>query len=68
MMRTSTGHYTDPDAWAEAAPRKEGSWWPEWVAWLAKRSAAPVPPPDVGAVTKGYAALCDAPGTYVLQA
>jgi polyhydroxyalkanoate synthase len=68
MARTGTGHYSDPDAWAEAAPRQEGSWWPEWVAWLAKRSGTPVAPPDIGAATKGYAALCDAPGTYVLQA
>jgi len=68
MTRTSTGHYVDPDAWAAAAPRKEGSWWPEWVAWLEKRSSAPVAPPEMGAATKGYAALCDAPGTYVLEA
>ena len=68
MTRTSTGHYVDPDAWAAAAPRKEGSWWREWVAWLEKRSSAPVAPPEMGAATKGYAALCDAPGTYVLEA
>jgi polyhydroxyalkanoate synthase len=67
MTRTSTGHYSDPDAWAAAAPRKEGSWWPEWVAWLEKRSRTPVPTPAMGAPSKGYAALCDAPGTYVLQ-
>jgi polyhydroxyalkanoate synthase len=68
MTRTSTGHYANPDAWAAVAPRKEGSWWPEWVAWLEKRSVAPVTPPGIGAATKGYAALCDAPGNYVLQA
>jgi polyhydroxyalkanoate synthase subunit PhaC len=67
MTRTSAGHYADPDAWAAAAPRKEGSWWPEWTAWLEKRSGAPVKPPDIGAAAKGLAALCDAPGTYVLQ-
>jgi polyhydroxyalkanoate synthase len=67
MTRTSPGHYADPDAWAAAAPRKQGSWWPEWAAWLQKRSGAPVTPPGMGAATKGYAALCDAPGTYVLQ-
>jgi poly[(R)-3-hydroxyalkanoate] polymerase subunit PhaC len=67
MTRTSTDHYSDPDAWAAAAARKEGSWWPEWVAWLEKRSGVPVPPPRMGAA-KGYAPLCDAPGTYVLEA
>jgi len=68
MTRTSTDLYTDPDAWAAAAPRKEGSWWSEWVAWLEQRSGAASMPPSVGAPANGYAALCDAPGTYVLQA
>jgi polyhydroxyalkanoate synthase len=68
MTRTSAGHYADPDAWAAAAPRKEGSWWPEWAAWLEQRSDAPVAPPGMGAATEGYAAICDAPGTYVLEA
>jgi polyhydroxyalkanoate synthase subunit PhaC len=67
MTRTSADRYSDPDAWVMAAPRKEGSWWPEWVAWLEKRSGAYVPLPTIGDVMNGYAALCDAPGTYVLQ-
>jgi polyhydroxyalkanoate synthase len=67
MTRTTAGHYLDPDAWVAQAPRKDGSWWPEWVAWLEKRSGAPAAPPAMGAATKGYAALCDAPGTYVLE-
>jgi poly(3-hydroxyalkanoate) synthetase len=41
--------------------------WPEWVTWLEKRSGAPVPALAIGAPSNGYAALCDAPGTYVLQ-
>jgi polyhydroxyalkanoate synthase len=52
--------YADPNEWEELAPRKEGSWWPEWVAWLAARSSAPAAPPVMAA------SLCDAPGTYVL--
>jgi polyhydroxyalkanoate synthase subunit PhaC len=32
MTKTSVDHFTDPDAWAAAAPRRYGSWWPEW--WL----------------------------------
>lgn len=55
-------HYADPDEWVRLAPMKEGSWWPAWIAWLEARSGAPVPPPPMGH------ALCDAPGTYVLQA
>jgi polyhydroxyalkanoate synthase len=68
MTKTGTDNYSDPDGWLAAAPRKEGSWWPEWVAWLEKRSGAPVAHPDVGATAKGYAPMCDAPGTFVLEA
>ncbi|HEX5863232.1 MAG TPA: poly-beta-hydroxybutyrate polymerase, partial [Casimicrobiaceae bacterium] len=57
--------YVDPDHWLATAEAKEGSWWPEWVAWLDVRSGAPVSPPTLGA--PGYAALGDAPGIYVLQ-
>jgi polyhydroxyalkanoate synthase len=53
--------HLDPETWLAATPRKEGSWWPEWVAWLDARSGAPVDPPPLGA------GLCDAPGTYVME-
>jgi polyhydroxyalkanoate synthase len=59
--------YIDPDAWAQATPKHEGSWWPAWQAWLAERSGAKVPPPATGNAKAGYAPLYDAPGTYVLQ-
>ena len=67
MTRTSTDRYADPDAWAAAAPRKEGSWWPEWIALLEQWSSASVTPPGMGASTKDYPPLCDAPGSYVLE-
>jgi len=54
--------YSDPDEWIRNTPHKDGSWWPEWAAWLAARSGEPVSPPSMGS------ALCDAPGTYVLKA
>jgi poly[(R)-3-hydroxyalkanoate] polymerase subunit PhaC len=59
--------YVDPDTWAAETPTIEGSWWPEWVAWLDKRSGKPVAPPKMGAPAKGYPPVADAPGTYVLQ-
>ncbi|HEY8212740.1 MAG TPA: alpha/beta fold hydrolase [Methylocystis sp.] len=59
--RVDGEHYADPEAWVKIATAREGSWWPEWSAWLAARSGAPVAPPAMGE------ALCDAPGTYVLQ-
>ncbi len=67
MTKQADDRYLDPDAFLETAPRKEGSWWPEWVAWLAARSGAPVAPPSMGAAQAGYAPLGDAPGSYVLQ-
>jgi polyhydroxyalkanoate synthase len=67
MTKKANDHYVDPDAYLAAAPRKDGSWWPEWVAWLATRSGAASAPPSMGAAAAGYAPLCDAPGTYVFQ-
>jgi poly[(R)-3-hydroxyalkanoate] polymerase subunit PhaC len=59
--------YIDPDTWMAETPSKDGSWWPEWQAWLASQSTAAETLPEMGAPDKGYAPLCDAPGTYVLQ-
>ena len=67
MTKTEADRYIDPDTFLEVAPRKEGSWWPEWVAWLNAHSGAAVAPPAMGAPAKGYPPLGDAPGTYVLQ-
>jgi polyhydroxyalkanoate synthase len=66
MGKTAADRYVDPDAWLAQASRKEGSWWPQWAAWLAAQSGAPVAPPAMGAPAAGLALLCDAPGTYVL--
>ncbi|GIX28700.1 MAG: poly-beta-hydroxybutyrate polymerase [Burkholderiales bacterium] len=68
LTKSKDDRYSDPDAWLTIAPRKEGSWWPEWVAWLVARSGDPVAPPPMGAPAAGYPPLWDAPGTYVLQA
>jgi polyhydroxyalkanoate synthase len=55
----------DPQAWRKAAQRHDGSWWADWVAWLAERSGERVKPPPMG---RGrHKALADAPGTYVLE-
>ncbi|MET4805021.1 alpha/beta fold hydrolase [Limibacillus sp. MBR-115] len=60
-------NYLDPDAWQSTAAHHDGSWWPCWQNWLACRSGEPSQPPPMGAPKKGYKALCDAPGTYVLE-
>jgi len=65
MTRKADDRYIDPDAFLAQAPQKQGSWWPEWVAWLATQSGEPVDPPKIG--NAEHAALGDAPGAYVLQ-
>jgi polyhydroxyalkanoate synthase len=67
MTKRADDRYLDPDTFVGMAPRKEGSWWPEWVAWLNEQSGPPVSPPPMGAGQAGYAPLGDAPGIYVHQ-
>jgi polyhydroxyalkanoate synthase len=62
-----SNRYLDPEQFLVEARRKEGSWWPEWVSWLAARSGALTGLPSMGAPGAGYPALGDAPGSYVLQ-
>jgi polyhydroxyalkanoate synthase len=66
--KRTADHYRDPDAWLAEASLKEGSWWPEWAAWLDAHSGVPVAPPAMGAVAAGYRPLGEAPGSYVRQA
>jgi len=65
LTRPAEGHYISPDEWFNRAELHEGSWWPEWTAWLQARSGAPISPPSLG--NDAYPPLCDAPGTYVLE-
>ncbi|WP_372891625.1 alpha/beta fold hydrolase [Rhodosalinus sp.] len=59
--------YMDPDTWLDHAEQKDGSWWPEWGAWLGRMSGERVAPPPMGAPGKGLKPLAPAPGTYVFQ-
>ncbi len=60
-------HYLDPDRWQQSAPMQDGSWWPAWQTWLVGYSGDKVPARTPANTKAGYPALCDAPGTYVLQ-
>ncbi len=53
--------YIGPEEWVQKAPHHQGSWWTEWVRFLAAHSGQPVAPPALGE------GLADAPGSYVLQ-
>lgn len=54
--------YLDGDAWLACAERREGSWWPEWLAWLdANSSGKRIAPPAPGR------RLDPAPGEYVFM-
>jgi len=61
------GGYMPPNQWLEIADLKEGSWWPEWIAWLDARSGKPVPPPPMGGAGVDATRLPNAPGSYVLM-
>jgi polyhydroxyalkanoate synthase len=64
MTKKANDPYVGPEEWARLAPSHEGSWWSEWVRFLAAQSGQPVPPPSFGAASSS---LGDAPGSYVLQ-
>ncbi|MFH1602305.1 MAG: class I poly(R)-hydroxyalkanoic acid synthase, partial [Pseudomonadota bacterium] len=53
----------DAEAWLEAAARHEGSWWPDWQAWMGRHNRGD----KVAARVPGDGKLRvieDAPGTY----
>ncbi len=61
---TGIADVADPDAWAAAQTRVEGSWWPHWVGWMASRSGESVPrPAKLG--SRRHPPLSPAPGTYI---
>ena len=68
--RVKYGYWTnaksprDPDDWLAGATFQEGSWWPDWGKWLARRAGGKVPARDPGA--RALSPLEDAPGSYVL--
>jgi len=59
--------YVDPEVWLTRTPVQDGSWWPEWVAWLDARSGVRAAPPEMGSRSGAYVPLRDAPGRYVLE-
>ena len=63
------GHWTNaklpegPDAWLEGAAWHDGSWWPDWYRWLARKGGKRVPARAVG--EGKLEPIEPAPGSYV---
>jgi polyhydroxyalkanoate synthase len=55
----------DPKAWLESAETQQGSWWPDYVAWLGERSGEEIPAPT--SLAGNLEELAAAPGTYVFD-
>ncbi len=56
------------DEWVKGADELPGSWWTDWMEWLAKNGGKKVPAPKTyGKARTAYKALEPAPGSYVKQ-
>jgi polyhydroxyalkanoate synthase subunit PhaC len=64
--QTNKDNPADARQWLKTAEPQQGSWWPDWLAWLGERSG-----PEKKAPTKlgggGLRPLVEAPGTYVFD-
>jgi polyhydroxyalkanoate synthase len=54
----------DPDVWRAQAVLHEGTWWEDWITWIAGQGGALQPAPDRLGNEK-HAPLAPAPGSYV---
>jgi polyhydroxyalkanoate synthase subunit PhaC len=63
--QTGDAAASSSEHWLQSASRHEGSWWPDWTAWLSARSGRKSAPPRMG--NSKYPPLLDAPGTYVME-
>ena len=56
----------DAEEWLRGATTEQGSWWPDWAAWLGERAGQQKKAPtELGG--GGLTPLVDAPGTYVFD-
>ena len=53
----------DPDDWFKDAAQQQGSWWPDWLAWLQPNAGPQVPARSPG--DGQLKPIEDAPGSYV---
>ena len=64
--RVGAGHPPDHRDWLAKAETLQGSWWPDYTAWLESRSGGTKQAPKTLGSAK-YPPLDPAPGTYVLE-
>lgn len=70
--RNKRSHWLNDDAtggaeaWLEGAQEKPGSWWPDWDAWLKRRSTGTIPAP-ANPGNETYPVIEPAPGRYVKE-
>ena len=65
-FQTNKDITVDAPQWLQSAHTQQGSWWPDFAAWLGERSGAPTPAPtELGG--GGLRPLAEAPGTYVYE-
>ena len=64
--QTNKDNPADAQQWLKTAEPQQGSWWPDWLAWLGERCG-----PEKKAPSKlgggGLRPLVEAPGTYVFD-
>ena len=65
-FQTGKDNPADPQAWLRTAESRDGSWWPDFDAWLAERCGALVEAPS-GLGGHGLEPLGEAPGSYVFE-
>jgi len=61
--KSASDSYVGPDEWIKLAQPHEGTWWTEWVQFLAAHSGSAVASPSFDEAR----VLGEAPGTYVMQ-
>jgi polyhydroxyalkanoate synthase subunit PhaC len=65
-FQTADENPPDAQEWLASATKVKGSWWDDYVSWLAERSGPERSKPRrLGSAA--FEPVCDAPGTYVLD-
>ena len=66
VYRTAPVTPPEPEDWLAAASAEQGSWWPDFAAWLGERSGAEKPAPDSPG-SPDFPPIEPAPGSYVFD-